>query len=299
MMLKHNVVFIFGKTVHLRPYQCSPTGGLDCNNSKVNLYIYASGFCPAKCSFCPGYNSTSQINIDKLKVALSELHQKRVINRIHITGGEPLSNIDSFNQILKTINDVCGKDYIVAVNTNGINLSKLHNIDYFPVLNDIHISRHSENDNENNDIFGIRTPTISQIKELIRLNPKYSFSCNLLKGYVDSHQRLQSYLDVAIDLGIKEVGFVFLMNKTSSCKDNFIDYEEITSQLKLKDGFLFENISKDKTYCKCENYSYYNNSGEIKFYLRRVISANNDCAKCFIFNEDKLTTNFNNGLELL
>lgn len=293
---------LFNKQIHLREYVCSPIGGQACSDSKVNFYIYASGFCPAKCSFCPGFNSKEKIDIGKLKIVLTELHQKQVINRISITGGEPLIDLSSLDLILKTISDVCGAEtYHVSTNTSGVNLSSLRKIDNFSVLNDIHISRHSENDDDNDKIFGIKTPTLAQIKKEISLSPgKFSLSCNLLKGYVDSVGKLKSYLDAAINVGAYQAGFVSLMEKTESCKDLFIDYETITSKLLISDGFLFEYMSKDKTACKCENYSYYNKFGEIPFYLRRIMGCKADCVKAFIFNqENNLVTNFGKDLVLL
>lgn len=121
---------IFDQTIRIRDYICSPTGGYVCGNSRVNFYIYASGLCPAHCSFCPGFNSKTEIDFEKLGTVLQELHNKKVINRIAITGGEPLINLDRFDRILETISDVCGNEYHVSVNTNGTNLGHLENINH-------------------------------------------------------------------------------------------------------------------------------------------------------------------------
>jgi molybdenum cofactor biosynthesis enzyme MoaA len=285
---------IFGKKVHIKPYVCSAKGGNPCTNSTINFYICATGNCPAHCSFCPGYFSNKKIDLNKLKSVLVELHNKKVINRIGITGGEPLLDLDNLNNILQIINDVCDNQYHVSINTNGINLLHLKEIDYFFIINDVHISRHSENDIENNKIFGISLPTLKSIKEEIERTPGiFSFSCNLMNGYIDSVEKLRKYLDYAINVGVIHVGFVSLMNKTDFCSNLFIDYESITSKLEIKDGFLFETYSKDKDYCKCENYTYYNNSGKVSIYFRRFIKNDLGCIKSFIFNEDNnLITNF-------
>lgn len=292
---------IFNKKINIRDYICSSNGGFSCSNNKVNLYVYTSGYCSAKCSFCSGFKSRKEIDIDKLKKALVELHDKQVINRISITGGEPLEDLYSLNLILKTIFDVCERDYHISINTNGTNLNHLKNIEFFFMLNDVHISRHSKNDMENNQIFGIKTPTFSQIKKEIDLNPNiFSLSCNLLSGYVDSVHNMKEYLDDAIKLGVYQVGFVSLMNKTESCDNLFIDYEDITSKLEVSDGFLFEKFLRDKDSCKCENYSYYNDYGEIPFYLRRILGGEINCVKAFVFDSNSnLITNFGKGLVLL
>lgn len=293
---------VFGRKIHLRPYVCSPQGGHACTNNKVNLYIYASGFCPARCSFCPGFSSRQKIDIGKLKAVLKELHEKQLINRIGITGGEPLSDLLNLDQILETIIDICGANaHHVSVNTNGLNLAPLRNIDHFSVLNDVHISRHSDNDIENEKIFGIKTPTSLQIKKETERGPNiFSLSCNLLSGFIDSASRLQSYLDEAIKVGANQVGFVSLMNKTAACKEQFVDYENISSKLYARNGFLFEEMSKDKTSCKCENFTYYSDNGSIPFYLRRVLGGSADCVRAFIFDQDSnLVTNFGKDMVLL
>jgi len=293
---------IFGKQIRIRDYVCSPTGGFHCHNTKVNFYVCASSFCPAKCPFCPGFKTRNKFDLNKFREALSELHGKSVINRIGITGGEPLTDLNRLNEILMTINDVCGSGtYHISINTNGTNLSSLRKTDSFSFVNDVHISRHSVNDAENNRIFGIRTPTVSQIKRECKLSKDvFSLSCNLMKGYIDSPQRVREYLDMAIDVGAYQVGFVSLMEKTDICKELFIDYEDITSELYVRDGFLFEDLSKDKKSCKCENFLYMNENGEIHFYLRRVLGGKQDCVKAFVYNQDNnLITNFGKDMVLL
>lgn len=293
---------IFGKQIRIRDYVCSPTGGFHCHNTKVNFYVCANSFCPASCSFCPGFRTRNKFDFDKFRKALTELHNKKAINRIGITGGEPLTDLNRLNEILMIINDVCGSDtYHISINTNGTNLSSFRKINAFPFVNDVHISRHSANDSENDKIFGIRTPKVSQIKRECELTKDmFSLSCNLMRGHIDSPQGLRDYLDMAIHAGVYQVGFVSLMEKTKVCKDLFIDYEDITSELYVKDGFLFEEMSKDKKSCKCENFLYMNKDGEIHFYLRRVLSGKQNCVKAFIYNQDNnLVTNFGKDMVLL
>ncbi|CAB4196889.1 Radical_SAM domain containing protein [uncultured Caudovirales phage] len=292
---------IFDKKIHLREYVCSPTGGYTCSSPKVNLYIYASGFCPASCSFCPGFNEKTKIDIKKFQIALSELHNKQVINRIAITGGEPLLDLFSLDKILETIYNVCGNAYHISVNTNGVNLKHARNMEYFSLLNDIHISRHSDKDDLNDKIFGITTPTAKQIAEQIALGPNiFSLSCNLLTDHINDEKRLKDYLYQAIDIGVYQVGFVSLMEKTKLCKDLFVDYNSITPKLFVKDGFLFETMFKDKESCRCENFVYYNKNGKIPFYMRRAYGENTDCVKALIFNQNNnLITNFGKDSVLL
>jgi MoaA/NifB/PqqE/SkfB family radical SAM enzyme len=203
---------IFNTKVNLRPYVCSPNGGIACQRSKVNLYIYASGTCPSKCSFCPGFNSTKPIDFEKLKKTLQELREKDVINRIGITGGEPMINPGQLDTILGIIKEVCGFKYHVSINTSGINLNRILNLDNAVLIKDVHLSRHAVNDDSNNKIFGIKTPSIINIKDQVKKKPGLlSLSCNLIRGEVDCPKSLKEYLDFAIDVGAAHVGFVSLM----------------------------------------------------------------------------------------
>jgi molybdenum cofactor biosynthesis enzyme MoaA len=234
---------------------------------------------------------------------LQELHSKNVINRISITGGEPLLNLSSLDSILESIIDACGKEtYHVSINTNGINLNRAYQMRNFDVISDIHVSRHSIFDEENDKIFGIRTPKLSEISSEIKCSDRsvYSLSCNLLKGHVDSVTAIQQYLDAAIQIGIYQVGFVSLMDKTAACKDLFIDYEDISNKLSIRDGFLFDTMAKDGNSCKCENYIYYNDCGQIPVYFRRVLGGEQTCVKAFVYNQDNnLVTNFGKDMVLL
>lgn len=297
-MIGSRVISLFGKELEIKSYVCSAFGGEEVQDSKLNLYIMANGYCNVKCLFCNGYSSTEAFDYDKLREVLRELRKQDLLNRISLTGGEPMLNIKRFDRILQVISEEC-PEYHVSVNTNGTTLTpaNLEKMQYLHVLNDVHLSRHHYDDWTNGYIFGSHdVPTTAQIKELSSgpLQGKLSMSCNLIKGMIGTKEKVLDYMQFAAEVGAYFVGFVSLMEKNGFCKAEFIDYEEISRSFKIADHMVFDVIRKDGDTCKCENWDYVSSSGTVvPFYMRRVIKPSCDCIKSFTYTENnQLTANF-------
>ena len=279
-------ISLFGKDVQLQSHFCSPTGGVECGLKKYNLYIEAGGVCPAKCSFCPGYKNKHCVNNDKLQYVISHLSEKDLINRVSITGAEPFVYED-LDGILDLV-----RGYEVSINTSSFGLQKVASLKNRSIISDIHVSRHHYDDNMNRNVFGINVLSGKELKEL---DIPLSLSCNLIKGKIDSADQIKRYLDFAIWVGARFVGFVGLQNRTDKCKELAINYENL--KLRVGDGFLFQKMQKNRDSCKCENYLYMNNYGEIEFYMRQVIGHNPDI-NSFVFSNNELTGGFGKGVIL-
>lgn len=271
---------LFGKELQFQSHFCSPNGGIEVGLKKYNLYIEAGGFCPAKCNFCPGYKNHYTVDLNKLKYVIDYLTNLDLINRISITGAEPFA-YKGLSGILELT-----KGHEVSVNTSSVGLLNIN-----CNVSDIHVSRHHYLDNINNQIFGINTLSGDVLKSL---NIPLSLSCNLIKGYIDSEYKIKKYLDFAISIGAKFVGFVGLQNRTKNCEELKIDYEKF--QFNIMDGFLFRSIQKNKTFCTCENYTYMNQDGEIDFYMRMIRGSNPEL-NSFVFSNNQLSGGF--GKEII
>jgi hypothetical protein len=46
----------------------------------------------------------------------------------------------------------------------------------------------------------------------------------MIKGYVDSEEKIYDYLDKYSDLGVYDVGFVNLMKINEYCKERFVEF---------------------------------------------------------------------------
>jgi MoaA/NifB/PqqE/SkfB family radical SAM enzyme len=275
---------LFDKEVLARSWICSESGGEEISDLKYNLYIEASSFCPAKCGFCNYDSKIQEFDVQKLSKVIEYLSSRDLINRISITGGEPLTS-----SVLYDIVSLC-KGYNLSINTSGYNFHKLLALENLNLFSDIHISRHHYNDIVNNTIFGINLLGKEDIKSIIEKEKlPISLSCNLMKSYINSSKEIKSYLDQAIDIGVGFVGFVGLMNKNSFCLDQRIDYEDI--EFKLSDGFLMQKFNASKDYCKCSNYKYFNQDDEISFYLRSI-QKRADFLTGFVFTNNNLIDGF-------
>jgi len=288
---------VFSKNILTKGYYCNEYGNDDDKNKdiKLNLYISINDVCNARCKFCNIPNSKSLgsiFDISKLEVVLKELKKSDRLNRIAITGGETFLNIDLLNQIIDCITKNIEQPFI-TINTNGSFLNRISDIKNIDEIDGIHISRHHYDDSKNNEIFGIKTAAMNEINEankkygnnLIRLN------CNLIKGYIDSYDEVEKYLNIAIQNDIFRVGFVGLMKINNFCEEKYVNFKH----------FIFgEDIIRtrqlyDTNICECENYVYY--SGEtgktIEAYFRQVKDLNcNYCRQLSYTCDNKILSGF-------
>ena len=76
---------------------------------RYNLYISITDVCLASCPFCNNStkkkttHSEKEFDIEKLKIVLRELKRNKLLNRVSITGGEPLLDVDLLNSVLNAV----------------------------------------------------------------------------------------------------------------------------------------------------------------------------------------------------
>ena len=295
-----NIVFDYG-------CEGKEKGRLD----SVNLYIEVSGVCGNGCRFCDqvGVKKSDRFDVVEFERVYKEIEKRGMINRISLTGGEPLLRVDNVDEVLRVIK--CGRKYHdgrfrrelhVSMNTSGIELEKriglIKNVD---ILDDVHISRHYYEDDVNEEIF--RNKNVCGKEKIREINERgiYSLSCNLIGGYVDSVEKVKMYLDDGIRMGVKFVGFVGLMKKNEYCESRFVDMDELTTKLKFCEGFLYRGRKKKCSGgCKCENYLYMNEEGECEIYFRQPTWEENRVeekgVRGFVYtNDNKLVVNYGKG----
>lgn len=266
-------------------------------NMRLNLYIKVTDVCNAKCEVCSnkGHNSLGNIDLNKLKMVISYLDKKDLLNRIGITGGEPMINVSRLNDVLNAIYEVKPNAF-VTINTNGFNIKEVANLDNKDKIEGIHVSRHHYLDSINNDFFGIKTATIKDLefimknvdnKKLLRLN------CLLMKKYIKNLDDVKKYLEFASELDVFRVGFVSLMKINNNSIDNFIDFNDIFNN--LPDRMLSTKHLKDLDICECTNGIYLADNGNIiEYYARMTKDLNCEYARQFVYTSDnKLTVGFN------
>lgn len=289
---------LFGQKVKIKNNDCCCLGDEPIRTSmRLNLYIKITDICNAKCEVCSnrGHETTGNIDLNKLKMVISYLDKKDLLNRIGITGGEPMINIRKLNDVLNVIYEV-KPDAFVTINTNGFNIREIINLDSKDKIEGVHVSRHHYLDHVNNNFFGIETATTKDLeyimqnidnKKLLRLN------CLLMKKCINNIDQVKKYLEFASELDIFRVGFVSLMKINSNSIDNFINFNDIFNNLPNK--MLKTKHLQDLDVCECTNGLYLANNGNIvEYYARMTKDLNCDYARQFVYTSDnKLTVGFN------
>lgn len=160
----------------------------------------------------------------------------------------------------------------ISVNTNGIHLKELGQLVDNKLLNNIALSRHSLTFEDNREIFKTTTvPTDNDIRQfIIEHGQVIHLSCNLIKGYIDTAEKVVQYIEKAGELGVNDIGIVSLMDKNDYCKERYVEYKEIAKDLeRLGLVRTRQHVKRDdpcKTdkngnkccniICACENYLY-------------------------------------------
>lgn len=301
----YQIINLFGEDIPVKNYLCSniPDETKHCD-IKLNLYVKLSDACNAKCLFCSNANlkDNGKFDVNKLKYVVEEMDRVGIINRISLTGGEPMLNLPLLNNVLNTI-FMINPDFQVTINTNGIHLLDLPYLDAVHKIDGIHLSRHHYDDAVNNSILGFKTVSFQEIDSLMNhLNNKklLRLNCLLMKDYINSITEVEHYLEHASKLDVFRVGFVSLMKSNFYCEEQFINFNDIF----FKDAFpsgkgqVFVNYY-DKSICECTNGAYVASNGNfIEFYSRMTKEVHCPYVRQFVYTSDnRLTLGF--GKEIL
>lgn len=293
---------IFGENIKIKNYECSTIrDNVKKQKKKLNLYIKINDACNAKCKFCSnsGIKDMGKIDFKKLEYVLKYLNERQLLNRLSITGGEPILKIDLLNNIANLIYNVI-PDAIVTINTNAYNLRKVVNLESIDKIEGIHISRHHYKDEINERIFETNVAYEEDIKyvmnniknkKLLRLN------CLLMKNNIDRIEEAEKYLEFASELGIFRVGFVSLMKINQYSKENFINFNNVFKKELLNPRtFIY---FYDTNICECINGAYISKKGKfIEWYARMTKELNCEYTRQFVYtSNNRITTGF--GKEII
>lgn len=259
----------------------------------ISMYVVLTRRCNTNCRFCEYHSGKSDIDISVFEDTLKNVLEQTSISTIHFTGGEPTLELDKLKQLCKIIKNI---DPLIttSVNTNGTRLKDLENIEH---LDNISLSRHALTDKDNQDIF--RSSTVASLEQIKQFKDKRKLhmSCNLIKGYIDSYDKIIDYLELMSSLDVNDVGLVSLMNINEYCSEHYVNFSEL--DIKETDRFIknrcFKNVSDTtgKICCMCENYLYRaSNLNLISMYHRYAIK-NNEILDYLVFENNQLKQGFN------
>lgn len=256
----------------------------------VNLYIRIGNSCQCNCEFCIAPKDKDiEFDIYKLFFVINQLKAQKIrINKISLTGGEPLMEkyIKTVENIVNIIKQIDSKIFLI-INTNGINLKLLSNKS-LQLIDSISISVHHYDVIKNNNIFQNNTSNLSKYEEWIK--KKIHISCNLIKGYIDSEKEVLQFIKVMQDNGFYDIGFVNLMKHNKYCAENFIDFKNFDIE---KIGLIKQRELNNGEDCRCANYIYFNEDYTkfTKIYYRYYSGNSKD--NTFVYDMNVLKKGFN------
>lgn len=261
--------------------------------NQIAIYVVLTRKCNVNCKFCEYHNGESNVDVERFTETLSVLSRICNISTVHFTGGEPTLEVEKLKQLCRIIKQT--DNWIqTSVNTNGTNLKLLEGI---KELDNIALSRHAVDDVENREIF--RSELVPSEQEIRDFKDKHKIhlSCNLIKGHVDSADKVIQYLEFAGQLGVNDVGIVSLMDVNDYCNKHYVDFNSLNIQEtdRLVMNRCFKNISDNtgEICCKCENYLYRaSNMNLISMYHRYAIK-NNEIADYLVYEDNILKQGFN------
>lgn len=268
-------VNLFDKSVKTRSTGCAFFGkpAESITTPYVNLSIQLNTTCNGKCKFCEYHdNQVRNFDYGKLSEVVAEIQRNVRLFKLNFTGGEPTLDMNHFERVIT----ICDSGFNhklgeFTVNTNGIHLLDL--LPYMDTISYIALSRHHWDDSINNSIFG--TDTVAQSNDIKRFFDKFGDKhfklharCNLMRGYIDSPDKIATYLEHSMDLGINWFGLVTLIDLNQWCKDNEVVADKLLEDSRFLRNQLWERYEAGKVECRCADYIYVKNAKLAIFYHR-------------------------------
>lgn len=273
----------------------------DKTKRKINyLRLSITEICNLKCQYCVPekfkFNSHSNyLNSDEIEKIISAVG-KLGIDKIRITGGEPLTRKD-FGVILKKINNNSTIKKI-AITTNGINL--LENLEQYKKdgLTNINISLDSLSPQKYNSITrgGDFSKIFKTIKKAVELNfEKVRLNVVIMHGVNDDE--IFDFVELTKNLNIG-VRFIELMPIGEGRNFNPLSNDEVLTLIKEKYSII--NNKKDSNDGPAKYFKVKGYKGEIGFISPL---SNRFCEKCNRVRVTssgflKLCLHYNEGINL-
>jgi len=285
---------LFGKEILVRSHSCSENGG-PCEPAQPAVRIYAkvTNACNARCRFCSNWAHSERIdfNIGKfLEIVKAAEESKICLQRICLTGGEPTCAEGTVLGILEGMRSDVLADVPVFMSTNGISASARRLMRH-PRLNCVTMSLHHYDYERLSEIYGV-DERIESFEGLGMESRKFTVTCNLMKGYVDSAEEAKKMMDFALRIGCSELGFVSLMDKNAFCREAYVDVDDLG--LENMDHLIFVSRRSSPTGCKCGNYLYASGDKTLSVYLRGM-GRSDGCESILLFDGQYLRQGFDPG----
>lgn len=211
------------------------------NTTKRTLYIELLNICNAKCSFCSlscnNNNTKSILNLEYAKEVISELVAKGAIDKVSLTGGEPLL-YPRLQELLDFLDSLTGNGIeFYALTTNGILLEKYMSMLENSKIKYINISRHHYDQAKNDRVFGVKTLSEVQLKNIITQSQKsFRFNVTITEDFY-TLEDVHEYIKMAQNIGINNILIrkEYQFGKNSEIMDKvFCNYDKCKKSTKCE-----------------------------------------------------------------
>lgn len=238
---------------------CGKDISLNTNPWLWHLHIKVTDACNAKCKFCIEQNCVKNENSENLlkniDIMLSEMAKNNCLFSVSVTGGEPTVYKD-FDKLCKILRKYPIK--FLTMNTNGYGLEKYHSI-IDGLFDFVNISRHSDKDLINDEIFGTKVLSISELKRIKSLykHTKFRIQCVIGNNIntIEDIDRLMNVYDFVDDFSFRrlmETGNEFGLNYKidNDAYFNILKYAYNNWTFKeqtIQDYYVYEIYNNGKT----------------------------------------------------
>lgn len=299
-----------GGKIDLKRITCGHDGksGLNIDQPGVSVYVRATELCPMNCPFCEFHNRFAySFDPEFLMYALTLVKSQGVkINKLSFTGGEPMLVWKDIKSVVNLVKNVIEKDVFVTVNTADYRkLAKLRPQDV-KKIDSFSVSVHHYLNHLNTETFGQFRATSAagkndedilerhcQAPSILRevtFKDKVHISCNLIKEYIDSGNKMSAFIEIFSDMGFNDFGFVGLMPVNEFTKKRYVDFASTAFS-------HLPNVRKTDTWnkgdaCRCENYIISTSKGDLcKIYARHCIKSE-ECTGTLVIDDQGLRAGF-------
>lgn len=255
MELQTKTLSIFGNEYRVYSGACCSSV-----SPKRTLYVEFTKNCNAHCPFCSAHRGLGDLDPAILEECVDEMVGAGAVDRVSITGGEPLIVGDSLRlNRLFDILEQSGLEYY-ALTTNGRYLAKnFATLEMLSKLKYMNVSRHHYDDEANRRVFGDRSiPGLDEITGIFGLfgGKPLEFRLNCTLYPAADADFVNRYIQTAAGAGISSILFR---------SDYFSRPDPALSD-------MFRNLlngRKESTKCRCV----YGNVSGVKVEYREVDGA--------------------------
>ena len=283
---------LFGKTILLKKRSCSVDGTPGVRLlPEVNLYVRVTNGCNACCKFCSNYaNAGRSVSFNRAKLlrVLDELEENGIaINRLSITGGEPGTVRGLVEDVLSDLSDGHYRDVPVTLATNGLSDDSRALIRHRR-WNEVCLSVHHYDYARMAEAYGLDIK-VERFDFSDLPFGKVAFSCNLIKGLIDSPHEMLRMMEFAHENRIKSLGFVELMPVNDFCRAHLVKIDNL--DLEGLNHLIKDCENKRDGVCRCRNYLHSKGGETLSVYVRAMLNPQY-CESSLLYDGENLRQGF-------